>query len=294
VLDALWGLVWAGLVTNDSMAPLRARLGGGSGGTAHPVRRAAPRGRTLTRLALRPAGQGAPPRAEAAGRWSLLPARETDPTLRARALAAQLLDRHGVLTRAVAPAEGVSAWFTAVYRVLGALEEAGQVRRGYFVEHLGGSQFALPGAVDQLREDAADAGPGGPTVVLAATDPANAYGAALAWPDPATPVGEAVRHRPGRKAGAVVVLVGGSLALYLERGGRSLLSFTEDPARLATAAAALAGVARTGALGRLTVNKADGAALLDRVVLAGPVARALTDAGFGVTPSGLRLADARR
>ena len=293
VLDALWGLVWAGLVTNDSMAPLRARLGGGSGGTAHPVRRAAPRGRTLTRLALRPAGQGAPPRAEAAGRWSLLPARETDPTLRARALAAQLLDRHGVLTRAVAPAEGVSAWFTAVYRVLGALEEAGQVRRGYFVEHLGGSQFALPGAVDQLREDAADAGPGGPTVVLAATDPANAYGAALAWPDPATPVGEAVRHRPGRKAGAVVVLVGGSLALYLERGGRSLLSFTEDPARLATAAAALAGVARTGALGRLTVNKADGAALLDRVVLAGPVARALTDAGFGVTPRGLRLADAR-
>ena len=89
------------------------------------------------------------------------------------------------------------------------------------------------------------------------------------------------------------VLIGGSLALYLERGGRSLLSFTEDPARLATAAAALAGVARTGVLGRLTVHKADGAALLDRVVLAGPVARALTDAGFGVTPSGLRLADAR-
>jgi ATP-dependent Lhr-like helicase len=219
-----------------------------------------------------------------------------------------------VLTRGVAPAEGVASWFTAVYRVLAALEEAGQVRRGYFVEHLGGSQFALPGAVDQLRADAADALPpdgsgsdgdrsvptgpraasAPPTVLLAATDPANPFGAALAWPDPATPPGEAVRHRPGRKAGSVVVLVGGGLVLYLERGGRTLLSFSEDPRRLAAAAAALAAAARTGALGRLTMARADGAALLDRQVLAGPVARALTDAGFGVTPRGLRLSDARR
>jgi ATP-dependent Lhr-like helicase len=318
VLESLWELVWAGSVTNDSMAPLRARLGGtvrGSTvrGTTHPVRRPAARGRTLTRLALRPESSF-PPRAEAAGRWSLLPTPSAEPTVRARALAAQLLDRHGVLTRAVAPAEGVASWFTAVYRVLAALEEAGQVRRGYFVEHLGGSQFALPGAVDQLRADAADAlrsddsAPGGegdpptpsrsasgpPTVLLAATDPANPFGAALAWPDPATPPGEAVRHRPGRKAGAVVVLVGGSLVLYLERGGRTLLSFSEDPRRLAAAAAALAGSARTGALGRLTMARADGAALLDRQVLAGPLARALTDAGFGVTPRGLRLSDARR
>jgi ATP-dependent Lhr-like helicase len=298
VRDALWELVWAGRVTNDSLAPLRARLG--SGRTAHPARRAAPRGRTLTRLALRPepaAGTGP----DAVGRWSLLPGRETDPTVRARALAAQLLDRHGVLTRGVAAVEGVAAWYTALYRVLGALEEAGQVRRGYFVEHLGGSQFALPGAVDLLRQDAAELG--GPVgegaarpraVVLAATDPANPYGAALAWPDPDD--GDqpaATRHRPGRKAGAVVVLVQGALVLYLERGGRTLLSFTQDEALLAAAAQALVTTARTGALGRLTVSRADGAAVLDRDTLAAPLARALAGAGFAVTPRGLRLPDAR-
>jgi ATP-dependent Lhr-like helicase len=293
VLEALWDLVWAGRVTNDSLAPLRARLGARSGGTTHPARRATPRTRTLSRLALRPDQPGAAPRPEAAGRWSLLPQRLTEPTLRARALAAQLLDRHGVLTRAVAPAEGVPGGFGAVYPVLAALEEAGQVRRGYFVEHLGGSQFALPGAVDQLRADAGDATSDGPTLVLAATDPANPYGAGLAWPDPATDEGEPVRHRPGRKAGAVVVLVGGAPVLYVERGGHSLLSFTADAPALGRAATALAAAVRTGALGRLTLGRADGSALLDRHVLAGPVARALTDAGFGVTPRGLRLSDAR-
>ncbi|EYR63354.1 ATP-dependent helicase, partial [Actinotalea ferrariae CF5-4] len=212
VTEALWDLVWSGWVTNDGLAVLRGRLTAGSGGTAHRVRRQAPRGRALTGRALggialrpgRPAGGG-----DAPGRWSLLPDREPDVTVRSHALAVQLLDRHGVLTRAVAGSEGISGRFTAVYRVLSGLEEAGKVRRGYFVEHLGGSQFALPGAVDELREDARDAvdelsGPpddtapvpgtdarrgGGarpgrslPSVVLAATDPANPYGAALAWP----------------------------------------------------------------------------------------------------------------
>jgi len=293
VLAALWDLVWDGRVTNDSLAPLRARLGAAPGGTAHPTRRTAPRPRTLSRLALRPDGATAAPAAEAAGRWSLLPAPQPDPTMRARALAAQLMDRHGVLTRAVAPAEGVSQWFGVVYKVLGALEEAGQVRRGYFVEHLGGSQFAVPGAVDQLRSDAADARPGGPALLLAATDPANPYGAALAWPDPIATEGDGGGHRPGRKAGAVVVLVGGSLALYVERGGRSLLSFTDDVEVLSRAATTLAAAGRAGRLGRLTLGRADGSALLDRVALAGPLARALTEAGFGVTPRGLRLADAR-
>ena len=317
VRDALWDLVWSGRVTNDAMGPLRARLGSG-GGTAHATRRITPRSRTLTRLALRPEPGGAQAVPDALGRWSLLPGRETDPTVRARALAAQLLDRHGVLTRGVAAVEGVSAWYTDLYRVLAALEEAGQVRRGYFVEHLGGSQFALPGAVDLLRRDAQDAGTvaregpgaggaphggrpdggtpdgGGRAVVLAATDPASPYGAALGWPDPRTDQADAgPRHRPGRKAGAVVVLVDGVLVLYLERGGRTLLSFTDDEGPLHDAARALAATARTGALGRLTLSRADGAAVLDRDTLAGPLARALADSGFGVTPRGLRLRDAR-
>lgn len=295
IAEALWDLVWTGWVTNDGLAPLRALLGA-QRRTAHPVRRSTPRGRsTVARLALRPARPNAPPATQGAGRWSLLPPRETDPTVRAHALAAQLLDRHGVLTRAVAPSEGVAGQFGAVYRVLAALESAGQVRRGYFVEHLGGSQFALPGAVDQLREDAAqiavatDGRPparGRPAIVLAATDPANPYGAALAWPESAS---SPSAHRPGRKAGGVVVLLDGRLVLYLERGGRTLLSFTSVPEDLSPAATALAANTRAGRLGRLTLSRADGAELLDRETLAGPLATALAAAGFGTTPRGLRL-----
>ncbi|HEY3436699.1 MAG TPA: ATP-dependent helicase [Actinotalea sp.] len=318
VVDALWDLVWAGLVTNDGFAVLRARLGGAgpsrtarsSGTTAHPVRRAVPRGRSLgTGLSLRPGRPGsgqAIVRPDAGGRWSLLPLREPDPTVRAHATAAQLLDRHGILTRAVAPSEGLGGQFGTVYRVLSALEQAGQVRRGYFVEHLGGSQFALPAAVDQVREDArsvagvwSDSDPVGsssgpqesvPCVLLAATDPANAYGAALAWPDVAAgPDTSPARHRPGRKAGAVVVLVGGALVLYVERGGRTLLSFTQDAAALRAAARLLSRTAESGRLGRLLVQRLDGADVLDRTTLDTPVAQALAEAGFGTTPRGLRL-----
>jgi ATP-dependent helicase Lhr and Lhr-like helicase len=319
--EVLWDLVWAGHVTNDGVAALRAHLGAGRSGTAHRVRRTPPRGRSVMGLGLRTTAAARPrvtvgATGEGAGRWSLLPDRETDPTVRAHALAAQLLDRHGVLTRAVAAPERVAGQFGPVYRVLGALEEAGQVRRGYFVEHLGGSQFALPGAVDQLRDDARDAASalsGGvddgteessgaaadrTSVVLAATDPANPYGAALAWPGAPDPdeggPRAGARHRPGRKAGAVVVLVGGRLVLYLERGGRSLLSFTEDPSVLAAAAGALTATARTGHLGRLTVQRVDGAELLDRATLDRPVVRALTAAGFATTPRGLRLRDGGR
>ncbi|WP_182113608.1 ATP-dependent helicase [Actinotalea sp. JY-7876] len=305
VADALWDLVWAGWVTNDGLAPLRARLGGGgrgARGTTHTARRSPPRGRLLGRSLTGGALAGVPRprpgarpavghRPETSGRWSLLPEREPDATVRAHALALQLLDRHGVLTRAVAPSEGVAGQFGSVYRVLAALEQAGQVRRGYFVEHLGGSQFALPGAVDQVRDDARapDDGREPPVVVLAATDPANPYGAALAWPEPpAAEPGEA-RHRPGRKAGSVVVLVGGALVLYLERGGRTLLSFTPEPSALAAASAALAGAVRDGRLGRLTLQRADGEDLLDRAALTTPLAAALARAGFGTTPRGLRL-----
>jgi ATP-dependent Lhr-like helicase len=251
-------------------------------------------------LSLRP-GRPARPlglagRPDAGGRWSLLPARETDPTIRAHATAAQLLDRHGVLTRAVAPSEGLGGRFGSVYRVLSALEQAGQVRRGYFVEHLGGSQFALPGAVDQIREaartldsdvpEARDQAPA--TIVLAATDPANPYGAALGWPE--TPTGaHGTGHRPGRKAGALVVLVAGSLVLYVERGGRTVLSFTADTAQLRAAAHGLARLGRSGRLGRLTLQRLDGVDVLDRATLQTPAALALAGAGFGTTPRGLRL-----
>ena len=301
VLEALWDLVWGGLVTNDGLTPLRARIGGGRG-TAHPTQRSTPRGRARPGLGLRmgtrPARAVPALRPEGAGRWSLLPTPEADPTLRAHATAAVLLDRHGVVTRAVGPVEGVAGQFGAVLTVLAALEQAGSVRRGYFVEHLGGSQFALPGAVDQVREagrtlpgeDATATGPV-PVTVLAATDPANPYGAALAWPtvqapgDPASPRG----HRPGRSAGAVVVLVSGALVLYLERGGRTVLTFTTLEAPLAAAADALAAHARRATLGRLTVQRLDGADVLDRTTLATPAARALAAAGFATTPRGLRV-----
>jgi ATP-dependent Lhr-like helicase len=114
--------------------------------------------------------------------------------------------------------------------------------------------------------------------VLAATDPANPYGAALPWP-------ERAGHRPGRKAGALVLLVDGALAFYVERGGRTLLSFTDDPAVLGPAAAALAGSVTRGLLGKLTVERADG----EHVFGSAPVSAALTDAGFKMTPQGLRL-----
>lgn len=310
VAEAVWDLVWTGHVTNDGLAPLRAWLGSGS--TAHKTRAAAPRGRPLRpRLGLRAAVQlaGDPSTRSSAlgmngaasgGRWSLLPAREPDPTLRAHALAAQLLDRHGILTRAVAPAEGIGARFADVYKVLSALEQGGQVRRGYFVERLGGSQFALPGAVDRLRVDAqvvdraADdqATTDTQVVVLAATDPANPYGASLPWPAPGPTENDpaAGRHRPGRKGGALVVLVDGALVLYLERGGRTVLSFTPDAPVLTAAADGLASTVRTRRTGRLTIVRIDGVEVLSGA-LHGTLGQALVAAGFATTPRGLRLRD---
>ncbi len=177
--------------------------------------------------------------------------------------------------------------FAAVYRVLSAFEDSGRARRGYFVESLGAAQFATPGAVDRVRtfHRAEPARGARGAVVLAATDPANAYGAALPWPDRAvsdlTPSG----HRPGRKAGALVVLVEGRLILYVERGGRTLLSWTEDPADLEPAARALADAVRAGGLGRISVERADGAS----VYAATPLSEALEQAGFRPTPRGLRM-----
>ncbi|MFJ6351723.1 DEAD/DEAH box helicase [Streptomyces sp. NPDC092046] len=287
--DAVWDLAWSGRLTNDTLAPLRALLGSGrtAGSTAHRARRTVPRGRygTLT-AAARPASRTGPP--TVSGRWSLLPPPEPEPTHRAHALARTLLDRHGVVTRGAVAAEGVEGGFSATYRILSAFEDSGQARRGYVVEGLGAAQFAMDGAVDRLRAAAnardrgAEEGAGPRAVVLAAADPANAYGAALSWPEPPTGAG----HKPGRKAGAMVVLVDGELTLYMERGGKTLLSWPADPdsPALRAAAEALAAAATAGSLGRVTVERINGA-----TALTSPLSRALETAGFHATPRGLRL-----
>jgi ATP-dependent Lhr-like helicase len=203
-----------------------------------------------------------------------------DPTPRAHALVETLLERHGVVTRGAVAAEHVAGGFAAAYRVLRAFEEAGRVRRGYFVAGLGAAQFASTGAVDRLRTFASERSDTQRAQVLAATDPANAYGAALSWPERPEQSG----HRPGRKAGALVVLVDGQLVLYVERGGRSLLSWSDDPALLQPAADALALAVRDGGLGRMAVERADGVGVHDS-----PLAQALAAAGFRPTPRGLRL-----
>jgi ATP-dependent Lhr-like helicase len=280
----LWELVWAGRIGNDTLAPLRSLIGGGS--TAHRSRRPPPRARTASRRPVMPS-RGGPP--STSGRWSLLPEVDLDPTRRAHALAEGLLERHGVVTRGAVQAERAPGGFAAAYKVLSQFEETGRCRRGYFVSGLGAAQFGSAGAVDRLRTFSEP--PQEPVAVaLAATDPANPYGAALPWPDrpvadPGAPSGPG--HRPGRKAGAMVVLVDGALVLYVERGGRTLLTFTEDHERLGPACGALADAVRRGQLGRLTVERADG----EQVLGSGstPLREALTAAGFVATPKGLRI-----
>ncbi|GAB2970113.1 ATP-dependent helicase [Saccharothrix stipae] len=282
VVGALWDLVWAGVVTNDTLAPLRALVAGG--GTAHKPRRAAPRGRYARMRSGRPdmPSRTGPP--TVAGRWSLAVVPAVDATRRAHARAEAFLERHGVLTRGALDTERVTGGFSGVYRVLRAMEESGQVVRGYVVEGLGAAQFAARGAVDRLRASSRPPGQEhvgtSEAVVLAAADPAQPYGAALTWPEPS---GEG-KHRPGRKSGALVVLVDGLATLYVERGGRSLLSFTEDEVPLQAAAQALSRAVRDGWLGQLAVQRADG-----EVALGSRLAGILQDAGFRATPKGLRL-----
>lgn len=282
LVGAVWELAWGGWLTNDTIAPLRALLGGRG---AHRARPGAPR--TRYRRPGRPAlpARGGPP--AVAGRWSRLPDRDLDPTRRAAALADLLLERHGLVTRGAVAAEGVVGGFAGVYPVLVAMEERGAARRGYFVEGLGAAQFAVPGAVDRLRA-LAEPDDGrrrtGSALVLAATDPANPYGAALPWPERVVDSGDGERgvsgHRAGRKAGALVILVNGGLTLYVERGGRTLLSFVDDEDALVLAAKALADAVHSDALGPLSVERADG-----DPVHSSPLAAALTTAGFRPTPA---------
>ncbi len=227
--------------------------------------------------------------------------RLSDPTRRLHAQALVLLDRYGILIRGAVAAERVPGGFGALYPVLRALEDGGQCRRGYFVEGLGAAQFALPGAVDRMRamaDAARAAGPGRRPVGYAGERPQQhrtaGHGAGghrsgqrlRCRPAVAGPAGRwlASGHRPGRKAGALVVLADGELILYVERGGKTLLSWTSEPALLEPASAALAAAVRAGALGRLTVERADGGDVYDS-----PLAIALEAAGFRPTPRGLRL-----
>jgi ATP-dependent Lhr-like helicase len=270
--DALWDLVWAGEATNDAFAPLRAR-----------------------RLSLAPAAQprrrrrgfggrraGAQPQLQ--GRWSLTgPLFEPRPSEkeRAAALAELLLERHGIVTRETVVAERLPGGFASVYGELSALETVGTARRGYFVEGLGGAQFALPAAVERLRSQRDGAGS---TVVLAAQDPANLYGAALPWPRRGSRDGRPAR-RLARVPGAYVVLCDGAAVLYVESGGRGLVPLAEpDDEWLRPALAALADFVRGGGLRRAAIERFDG-----EPVLGSPVEGLLIELGFRQGPRRLVL-----
>jgi ATP-dependent helicase Lhr and Lhr-like helicase len=258
---ALWDLAWAGEVTNDAFAPLRARR-------LSAVQRAQrARGR---RFSTRRAGTGQ----AVQGRWSLTAplfedAPEAGPRLRAQA--ELMLERYGIVTREMVLAEGVPGGFTTLYGELSNLEMLGTARRGYFVEGLGGAQFALPGAVERLRSlpQAEDR-----YLVLAATDPANPYGAALAWPK------RAAGRRPSRSPGAYVLLQDGEPRLYVERGGRGVLRLAElGEDAFAEALQVLAEAAADGRLPRLAIERVDG-----EPVIGSGLEPTLIEAGFSRQP----------
>jgi ATP-dependent Lhr-like helicase len=259
VLTALWELVWAGEVTNDSWAPLRASR-------RYELPRPDRAGRRFARTRRTTASP-------TQGRWSLASGLFAGPNER-RALAEILLERQGIVTRDGVRGEGIRGGYGAVYAELKALETLGVCRRGYFVEGLGGAQFALPGAVERLRElRAAPAGEAPEALVLAAADPAQPYGAALPWP-------RRSGARAARVAGAWVVLLDGEAALFVERGGRSLVPLREpDPEWLKPAIAALVAHVRGGGAKRLAVERFDGLPVAESDAL-----QLLVDAGFLAGP----------
>ncbi|MEO6213715.1 MAG: crosslink repair DNA glycosylase YcaQ family protein [Vicinamibacterales bacterium] len=268
-VDALWNLVWKGLITNDTFHALRAF-------TCPPQRRA--RKMKATGRSFR-SRRVSPPSAE--GRWSLVSERigtPVSPTERSAAVAQQLLSRYGVLTREVAGAEGIYGGFSAVYDVLKAMEDAGRIRRGYFVAAVGATQFALPAALElmrSLRETPEEA----ETVVLSATDPANPFGTMLKWPQ--QPDVDSAGRGATRTVGAQVIIINGALAAYIPRGGRQLHVYLpeDEPARSAIGrplAARLASMARgDDGRGGLLVAEINGAAAAEHAL-----APYLVDAGF--------------
>ncbi|MBJ7288184.1 ATP-dependent helicase [Williamsia sp.] len=292
---ALWDLVWAGQISNDTFAPVRALLsprkspGTPRGTPAHRSRGRAPRlrGHRLSTRYLSESQMSlrqTPP--TVSGRWFALDARVEDPTVSTHGICEQLLERYGVVTKGSVSNEGVLGGFARIYKALSGFEDSGKVRRGYYIDGLGGAQFAATGTVDALREHTEDATDdrGGPqnTTVLAATDPANPFGAALPWPESTNT--ENAGHRPGRKPGALVVLVDGRLTLFVERGGKTVLTFGDRAADLVPAATALAATVRSGGVSRLLIERVDGDAIFGT-----DLATALTESGFTATPRGIRL-----
>jgi ATP-dependent Lhr-like helicase len=257
-LPALWDLVWAGEVTNDQFAPLRAER-----------RYQAPRAdRRPRRFARTRSAMPTPTQ----GRWSL-----ADPLFPGapdrRALAELLLERQGIVTRDSVRGEGIAGGYGAVYSELRALETLGTCRRGYFVEGLGGAQFALGGAVERLRELRPKDGEEAEPLVLAAADPAQPYGASLPWP-------KRSNGRAARVAGAQVVLLGGEAALYVERGGRSLVPLREPEEEwLRVALAAVVAHVKRGGAKRLAVERFDGEPVVETMAM--PL---LVEAGFLAGP----------
>jgi ATP-dependent Lhr-like helicase len=264
-LAALWDLVWAGEVTNDSWAPLRASR---RYEASRPDRR-------IRRFARSRAAAPSPTQ----GRWSLAsllfsPSGSEPPARDRRPLAELLLERQGIVTRDGVRGEGIRGGYGAVYAELRALETLGVCRRGYFVEGLGGAQFALPGAVERLRElRSSRGGEEVEALVLAAADPAQPYGAALPWPRRAG-------ARAARVAGAWVVLLDGEAVLYVERGGRSLVPLREpDPEWLRPALEALVSHVKAGGAKRLAVERFDGVPVVETHAM-----ELLVDAGFLAGP----------
>ncbi|MFL5819925.1 MAG: DEAD/DEAH box helicase [Solirubrobacteraceae bacterium] len=271
--EALWGLAWAGEVTNDAFAPLRAPR----------LTLARARGEANRRAGRRFASRRSGAAAQVQGRWSLtapLFAAAPDPAQRRRAQAELLLERYGIVTREQVRAEGIPGGFSTLYDSLSALETLGVARRGYFVEGLGGAQFAAPGAVERLRahREETDEAP----LVLSAVDPAQPYGAALTWP---RREGDSDRRRPQRVPGAHVVLVGAEPILYLERSGRGAMTLV-DPRdeRVTTAFEAVAAQVRAGRIRRVALERVDG-----EPVVGSPFGELLIELGFRQGPRALTL-----
>ncbi len=272
--SALWQLVWQGAITNDSFQPLRGFLGRKTRTDASAEKTTAASG-TLFR-----SRRHTPRSAE--GRWSVPSHDVATPTAWATATATQLLNRYGILTREVAASEHLPGGFTAMYDVLRVKEESGRIRRGYFALDVGASQFALPAALELLRslqrdDDAPE------VVILAATDPANPYGAVLPWP----PIADSSRA-PMRNAGALVVLVDGRLGAYVARNGHSIHAFIpEDEPTRSRVAGAVAASLRDVALRSedgLLISEINGT-----VADAHPLATFLVNAGFVSSPRGFHV-----
>ena len=306
--QALWDLAFAGLLTNDSFEALR---GYGHGPVPSRSSRASGRSRPLTRrgaarLSAAMMRQGASsvselvPGPTGAGRWSAVRVDPVDASARAAALATLLLDRHGVLTRGAMDVEDVPGSFAAVYRVLSVLEENGTCRRGYFVDGLGASQFAPVEAVDRLRDrdreaetardpEGAAAGPSpeAATLALAATDPANPYGAALPWPAlPITPP-EGATVRPARRAGALVLLQDGHVLAVVDKGAKHLLWWADDSAAEDAARQLVHAIVEDSRLPQLRIERINGHPIDAAPVAA--VGEALLAAGCYRSPKSIRL-----